>query len=76
MEAGVPSFEALAERMRVRDPAQLSPLYPDVDDLWEVTRELGLEGVVAKRRASTYQPGRRSPDWVKATHRSTRTALA
>ncbi|OAA20004.1 bifunctional non-homologous end joining protein LigD [Frankia sp. EI5c] len=25
----------------------------------------GLEGVVAKRRASPYRPGRRSPDWVK-----------
>lgn len=25
----------------------------------------GLEGVVAKRRSSTYQPGRRSADWVK-----------
>ena len=25
----------------------------------------GLEGVVAKRLTSTYQPGRRSRDWVK-----------
>ena len=25
----------------------------------------GLDGVVAKRRDSPYQPGRRSPDWVK-----------
>ncbi|GGM51621.1 non-homologous end-joining DNA ligase [Dactylosporangium sucinum] len=25
----------------------------------------GLEGVMAKRLGSTYQPGRRSPDWVK-----------
>src|SRR5690606_9075701 len=25
----------------------------------------GLEGVVAKRLASTYKPGRRSADWVK-----------
>ena len=122
MDAGVPSFEVLAERMHVRDatragilanrrpvaylvfdvlelygvnltrrsfderratlerldlpaPTQLSPLYPDLDDLWAVTCEHGLEGVVAKRRASTYQPGRRSTDWVEATHRSTRTAL-
>ena len=29
-------------------------------DLWGVTKQLGLEGVVAKRRSSTYQPGRRS----------------
>jgi bifunctional non-homologous end joining protein LigD len=30
-----------------------------------VARELGLEGVVAKRTGSRYQPGRRSPDWRK-----------
>jgi bifunctional non-homologous end joining protein LigD len=28
-------------------------------------RELGLEGVVAKRRDSRYQPGRRSDAWIK-----------
>jgi bifunctional non-homologous end joining protein LigD len=28
-------------------------------------REIGLEGVVAKRTGSRYQPGRRSPDWRK-----------
>jgi bifunctional non-homologous end joining protein LigD len=31
----------------------------------ESARKLGLEGVVAKRRGSRYQPGRRSPDWLK-----------
>jgi len=31
----------------------------------EVARGLGLEGVVAKRTGSRYQPGRRSPDWRK-----------
>ena len=66
---------ATLERLDLPAPTQLSPLYPDLDDLWAVTCEHGLEGVVAKRRASTYQPGRRSTDWVEATHRSTRTAL-
>lgn len=121
LAGAVPSFEALAERMHVRDAAraarlaardpvtfvafdllmlygvditrrplderrstlealtlpdrvQLSPTYPDLDDLWDVTLEHGLEGVMAKRRSSPYQPGRRSPDWVKATHRGTRVA--
>src|ERR1700730_17785843 len=27
--------------------------------------EKGLEGIIAKRKGSTYQPGRRSPDWLK-----------
>jgi bifunctional non-homologous end joining protein LigD len=31
----------------------------------EVAEGLGLEGVVAKRTGSMYQPGRRSPDWRK-----------
>jgi bifunctional non-homologous end joining protein LigD len=34
-------------------------------DFVEVARRLGLEGVVAKRTGSRYQPGRRSPDWRK-----------
>lgn len=66
---------ATLERVRLPEQVQLSPVYPDVDTLWQVTLEHGLEGVLAKRRSSTYQPGRRSPDWVKAAHRSTRTAV-
>lgn len=31
----------------------------------QASLEQGLEGVVAKRLASTYQPGRRSSDWLK-----------
>jgi len=33
--------------------------------LWESAKERGLEGVIAKRASSRYQPGRRSPDWKK-----------
>ena len=32
------------------------------------SRAAGLEGVVAKRAASRYRPGRRSTDWVKVKH--------
>ncbi|WP_246117291.1 non-homologous end-joining DNA ligase [Cellulomonas composti] len=53
---------------------QLSPVYDDGAELWAVTLEHGLEGVVAKRRASAYRSGRRD-DWVKAAHRRTRAAL-
>ncbi|RMI29681.1 ATP-dependent DNA ligase [Nocardia stercoris] len=31
----------------------------------DISRELGQEGVVAKRLDSTYQPGRRSQAWIK-----------
>ena len=34
----------------------------------EASRAAGLEGVVAKRLASRYRPGRRSTDWVKIKH--------
>jgi bifunctional non-homologous end joining protein LigD len=34
-------------------------------DVMAVARRRGLEGVVAKRLASPYRPGRRSPDWIK-----------
>ena len=34
-------------------------------DVLAVSRDHGLEGIVAKRLDSAYQPGRRSPDWRK-----------
>jgi bifunctional non-homologous end joining protein LigD len=34
-------------------------------ELLEAVRQQGLEGVIAKRRDSTYRPGDRSGDWVK-----------
>ncbi len=43
----------------------LSPQFDDGEALLEAAREHGLEGVVAKRLDSRYQPGRRSPDWRK-----------
>lgn len=33
--------------------------------LLQASKELGLEGVVAKRLTSNYRPGRRSPEWRK-----------
>lgn len=39
--------------------------------LLDVCRQQALEGVIAKRVDSTYQPGRRSPDWVKVKVRRT-----
>ena len=43
----------------------LSPQFDDGEALLEAAREHGLEGVVAKRLDSRYQPGRRSADWRK-----------
>jgi bifunctional non-homologous end joining protein LigD len=41
------------------------PLPGPPEDIIRAVRSLGLEGVVAKRRSSLYQPGERSGDWVK-----------
>jgi bifunctional non-homologous end joining protein LigD len=39
--------------------------------LLEATREQGLEGIVAKRLDSRYEPGHRSPCWIKIKHKQT-----
>jgi DNA repair protein RadC len=39
-------------------------------DLYCLAREKGLEGIIAKRKTSTYRPGKRSPDWLKIKARS------
>ena len=55
-------LEALAEHGGLIVPDQLDG---DGPDALEYARARGWEGVVAKRRDSTYQPGRRSSSWIK-----------
>ncbi|MDQ6524402.1 non-homologous end-joining DNA ligase [Nocardioides sp. LHD-245] len=43
--------------------------YDDGEMLHEATRAQGLEGIVSKRRDSTYRPGERSSHWLKLPHR-------
>ena len=54
-------------RARTTGRVQIPPSFSDVtgDQLLDIARQHGLEGVVAKRRASRYEPGRRSPAWLK-----------
>ncbi|MCC3300971.1 ATP-dependent DNA ligase [Arthrobacter sp. zg-Y895] len=42
-----------------------------MDEAVAASKELGLEGVMAKRRSSTYSPGRRSKNWVKLKNQLT-----
>jgi DNA ligase D-like protein (predicted ligase) len=62
------------EVRRARLPALVNPdrvlrlsqdLPGSVADIVNALRAAGIEGVIAKRRDSTYQPGERSRDWVK-----------
>lgn len=54
---------------------QVSPVYDDGGVLLAATLEQGLEGVVAKRRASRYAAGARNGDWVKLPHRRVQTCV-
>ena len=53
------------------------PAFTDVagERLLGVARAHGLDGVVAKRRTSRYEPGRRSPSWVKTALLNTQEAI-
>lgn len=54
------------------DPVQVPPAFAgDVDHAIASSKELGLEGVMAKRRDGTYATGRRSRTWIKIKHHST-----
>ena len=43
----------------------LQPLPGNAQQIVRAVREMGLEGVIAKRKDSRYQPGERSDDWQK-----------
>ncbi|MGN6162515.1 MAG: non-homologous end-joining DNA ligase [Marmoricola sp.] len=51
--------------LETTEVARISPAYDDPTALMEAVRAQGLEGIVSKRRLSSYRPGVRSPDWLK-----------
>ena len=63
--------ELLSEGVTAAPYVVVPDAFDDGPSLLAMTRAQGLEGVVAKRVESTYQPGLRSPDWVKVPHRRT-----
>ena len=57
---------ALLEQLLDAAPSwRLSPLHDDGGALYDAAVERGLEGVVAKRTDSTYEPGKRTRSWLK-----------
>jgi bifunctional non-homologous end joining protein LigD len=67
MELAYRERRALLERMALNGPAWQTPAYREGDGraLFAATAEHHLEGLLAKRLESRYQPGARSPDWLK-----------
>jgi bifunctional non-homologous end joining protein LigD len=57
----------------VRTPPQYTEV--SAEELLAVAGEAGLEGVVSKRVTSPYQPGRRSPAWIKTPLRYTQEVI-
>jgi len=57
----------LLAALELEGPAWRAPAYHRGEGraLLGATRELGIEGIVAKRLDSQYEPGRRSSGWVK-----------
>jgi bifunctional non-homologous end joining protein LigD len=49
---------------------QVPATYDDGPMLLEATAAQKLEGIVSKKRSSTYRPGLRSADWLKFPHRN------
>ncbi len=55
----------LSQCLLSSDHIQLVHVADDAEKLYAASIESGFEGIVAKRKDSTYQPGRRSLAWLK-----------
>lgn len=68
---------ALEDLGLIGDRIVVPPHWLDIDGttMLEVARKHHLEGIVAKRIDSTYQPGKRSPRWIKCPVRAKTTAV-
>jgi DNA ligase D-like protein (predicted ligase) len=51
--------------MKAAPIALSESLYASADDLVRVAKEFGVEGIVAKRKDSLYEPGKRTGAWLK-----------
>jgi bifunctional non-homologous end joining protein LigD len=58
---------AILEELELEGPAWRTPSYHrgEGSALLDATRQLGIEGVIAKRLDGPYEPGRRTPAWIK-----------
>ena len=55
----------LKSMIRTDGVTKFSEHFKDGIALYEQANELALDGIVAKREDSTYQPGKGGPDWLK-----------
>ena len=56
----------LREELQESETVTIADSFPEKgEDYFQAALKMGIEGVVAKRLDSVYQPGTRSPDWIK-----------
>lgn len=63
---------ALEDLLNPRPSWQVSPVYEDGAQLLAATADQDLEGIISKRVTAPYLSGQRSTDWLKFSHRPTR----
>ena len=62
---------AILEGLKLSGPSWgMTPTFTDDpgDQVMRTAVDIGMEGVVSKRRSSIYRPGVRSRDWIKTKH--------
>jgi DNA ligase D-like protein (predicted ligase)/DNA ligase D-like protein (predicted polymerase)/DNA ligase D-like protein (predicted 3'-phosphoesterase) len=63
--------EWLEDAVKKNSAYRVSEVMEDGPAFFEAVKQMGLEGIMAKQRASTYQPGKRSDSWLKVKARQT-----
>ncbi len=63
--------EYLQDLIKPGTPYRVSEAIDDGAGLFAAAEQLGVEGIMAKKRGSTYTPGRRSAAWLKIKTRQT-----
>ncbi len=63
--------EWMADAVKKDSSYRVSQVVEDGQALFDAAHEAGLEGIMAKKRASVYTPGRRNDAWLKVKSRRT-----
>ena len=61
----------LADVVKKDSSFRVSEMVDEGNELFEAAKQLGLEGIMAKRKISPYLPGKRSDHWLKIKTRQT-----
>jgi DNA ligase D-like protein (predicted ligase) len=58
--------QILREELQESESVTIADSFPEKgEDYFQAAQKMGIEGIVAKRLNSRYEPGTRSPDWMK-----------